>query len=340
MLRSFASDNNSGVHPDVMNALISANTNHAVGYGDDVYTHKAKHLFNELFGAPVDVYFVFNGTGANITSIQSVCRSFEAVIASDVSHINVDECGSPEKMFGGKLLTIPNINGKINASDIEPFLHAVGNEHHAQPRLVSITQVSELGTVYSLSEIGAICQFAHQNNLFVHMDGARIANAAAALNCSIKELTTDLGVDVVSFGGTKNGLMFGEAVVFINEKLSVHTKYIRKQSAQLHSKMRFISAQYIAYIENDLWLTNAQYANKMARLLADKLKSITQVKISRPVDSNAVFAIIPKEMVVPLQDKYFFYVWNHQNNEVRWMTSFDTTLEDIDGFVATIKSIL
>ena len=339
-MRSFASDNNAGVHPAVMNALIQVNQDHAVGYGDDEWTVKAKERFNELFGVKTDVYFVYNGTGANITALQSVCSSFQSVITSQSAHINVDECGAPEKMIGGKIHTIHGDNGKIQPEDIIPFLSATGFEHHSQPRVISITQVTELGTVYTLNEIKELCDFAHSNDLIVHMDGARITNALVALKCTIKDMTTDLGVDVVSFGGTKNGLMFGEAVVFLNPDLSKYTKYIRKQSSQLHSKMRYISSQYLEYLSNDLWIKNAAHANKMAKLLAEKLMSVPQIKISRPVESNAVFAIVPESLIEPLQQQYFFYIWDHQCQEVRWMTSFDTTEDDITGFIYAIKTII
>jgi threonine aldolase len=338
--RGFASDNNSGVHPQVMQAIINANVSHAVGYGDDVYTTQAKELFAKAFGAPVDVYFVFNGTGANVIALQSLTRAHEATICAATAHINVDECGAPEKFTGGKLLTVNTYDGKLTVEHIKSFLHGFGDQHHVQPRVVSITQTTELGTVYQLTELKAICDFAHENNMLVHMDGARIANAAAYLNCTFKEMTRDVGVDVVSFGGTKNGMMFGEAVLFFNPELSNATKFMRKQSAQLHSKMRFISAQFIAMLESDLWLQNALHSNRMAALLKAELLAIPQVKITREVESNGLFVKVPASIIEPLQQEYFFYVWDHEASEVRWMTSFDTTEQDIYGFVAKIKELV
>ncbi len=335
-LRGFASDNNSGVHPDVLKAIEKANQGHAVGYGDDEITSKAILKFKEVFGSSTDVFFVYNGTGANVIAIQALTNSFNAVICPETAHINVDECGAPEKHSGCKLLPIKTDNGKLTVEGIKSYMHGIGFEHHSQPKVVSITQVTELGTLYTIDEIKEISNFVHENNMFLHMDGARLSNAAAALNCSFKELTVDAGVDVLSFGGTKNGLMFGEAVLFFNQSTEI-VKYIRKQTAQLHSKMRFIAAQFEALLNNNLWYKNAQHANKMAKKLEGKIKDIPQIKITQQVESNGVFAIVPPQIIEPLQKEFFFYIWDAEKSEVRWMTSFDTEEEDIDKFVELLK---
>ncbi len=335
-LRGFASDNNSGVHPKIFRALESANVGHAVGYGDDDITQKTIQLFKEEFGTGTDVYFSYNGTGANVIAIQALARSYHAVICPETAHINVDECGAPEKHAGCKILSVKTKDGKLTVNDIKQHMHGIGFQHHSQPILISITQATELGTIYSTEEIKDISDFAHANNMYLHMDGARIANAAAALGCSLKDITVNVGVDVLSFGGTKNGLMFGEAVLFFNQETK-GVKYIRKQSAQLHSKMRFIAAQFEELLKNNLWRENAIHANKMAKLLANKLEEIPGVKITQKVESNGVFAIVPRSIIEPLQKEFFFYVWNEERNEVRWMTSFDTQEKDIDEFVELIK---
>jgi threonine aldolase len=335
-IRGFASDNNAGVHPDILKAIESANTGHAVGYGDDDLTKRAIAKFREIFGNQTDVFFVYNGTGANVIAIQALTQSYHAVICPNTAHINVDECGAPEKFCACKLLPVSTTDGKLTIGGIKTYMHGFGFEHHAQPKMISITQATELGTIYSIEEIKEIADFAHQHQMYLHMDGARLANAAAALGCGLKEMTADAGVDVLSFGGTKNGLMFGEAVLFFNQNTDA-VKYIRKQSAQLHSKMRFTAAQFLAILSNDLWLKNAHHANKMAQKLAQKLETIKGVQITQKVDSNGVFAIIPKEIIEPLQKEFFFYVWDEDRSEVRWMTSFDTQEEDIDKFVELIK---
>lgn len=335
--RGFASDNNAGVHPEIFKKMAEVNTGHVISYGDDPYTPQAIALFKKYLGKEIDVYFVFNGTAANVLGITTVTQSFNAVICSDLAHLHVDECGAPEKYTGCKLLTVLSPDGKLTPEGIRSHLHGFGFEHHAQPKIVSITQSTEMGTVYSISEIKEITDLAHKHDLYVHMDGARIANAAVSLDCSFKELTTQAGVDILSFGGTKNGMMFGEAVVFFNPSLSRDFKYIRKQGMQLGSKMRFISAQFLALLEGDLWLRNARHANTMAKYLEDKVREISQISITQPVEANAVFAILPKEMISELQKKFFFYVWNETTSEVRWMTSYNTTTEDIDQFIRELK---
>jgi len=339
-IRGFASDNNSGVHPDILKALVDVNEGHVVGYGDDRYTAEAIEKFSEVFGKEVEVLFVYNGTGANVTAIQALTHPFNAVICSDLSHIYVDECGAPEKQSGCKLLPLRIPDAKLTVGAIKQHMHGFGFEHHSQPKMVSITQVTEVGTVYTIDEIKEIAGFVHSHDMYLHMDGARISNAAAALGCSFREMTFDAGVDVLSFGGTKNGLMFGEAVVFANAKLAENVKYIRKQTTQLHSKMRYTAAQFKTLLTDDLWKKNASHANRMARRLAEKVEEIPEIKITQKVEANGVFCIVPEKLIKPLQAEYFFYMWDESRNEVRWMTSFDTTEEDIDGFVSLIKKLL
>lgn len=340
MKRGFASDNNSGMHPEILAALSAANEGHAVGYGGDQLTEMAVNRFKQEFGQQTDVYFVFNGTGANVLGLSTLTHSFHSVICAETAHIQVDECGAPEKFTGCKLLPVETIGGKITPKGIAKYLHGFDFEHHSQPKAISISQVTELGTVYSVDEIKAITTLAHQYGLFVHMDGARLANAAVALNLPFRAFTVDAGVDVLSFGGTKNGMMLGEAVLFFNPELSRNAKYIRKQSMQLYSKMRFVSAQFLAYFNNELWKRNASHSNRMAKLLEQEIRQIPALKLTQEVEANGVFAIVPPEIIPQLQEKYFFYMWDEHRSEVRWMTSFDTQEEDIYNFVALIKSIV
>lgn len=335
-MRSFASDNNSGIHPNILEAIANANQEHAVGYGDDIYTEQLKSKFVELFGQDIAIALVFNGTGANIIGIQSATQSFNTVICAETAHINVDECGAPERMTGCKVIAIPTKDGKLRPELITPQLHGFGFEHHSQPKVISITQTTEMGTVYTPEEIKALADLAHQYNMYLHVDGARIANAIAFLDTDLKTLITDTGVDFMSFGGTKNGMMMGEAVIFLNTKLAENTKYFRKQNAQLYSKMRYHSAQFLAYFNQNLWLENARHANKMAQMLLKEVSQIPGIEITQKVESNGIFAIVPHHLIAPLMEKYFFYEWDENRNEVRWMCSFDTTEEDIKGFVQTI----
>jgi threonine aldolase len=328
--RLFASDNCSGIHPLVLNAITEANSGHVISYGDDPYTAALKLKIKDLFGDDAEIYPVFSGTGANVTALQACIRSFEAVICTDVAHINVDECGAPEKFLQAKLITVPHKQGKLTIAQIEPILHAKGFEHHVQPKVISITQSTEYGTVYSLAEIKAICDFAHRNAMLVHMDGARLSNAAVALNESFKAMTSDCGVDILSLGGTKNGMMQGEAIIVLNPLLNANLKYIRKQAMQLGSKMRFTSAQFLAWLDDNLYFKLAENANKKAVYLASKLKLIDGVVITQAVQSNAVFAILPNEAYDKLISKGFFYLWNAENNEYRFMCSWDTQQSDID----------
>ncbi len=340
IIRGFASDNNSGVHPAIMEAMLKVNRGHAVGYGDDEYTVEAIQKFKQTLGSEVEVLFVYNGTGANVIAIQALTRPFNSVICSNLSHINMDECGAPEKQSGCKLLPIDVADAKLTVELIKQQIHGFGFEHHSQPGMVSITQATEMGTVYTIDEIKEIAEYVHSHGLYLHMDGARISNAAVALGCTLKEMTFDAGVDVLSFGGTKNGIMFGEAVVFANAKMAVNIKYIRKQTTQLHSKMRYVGAQFTTLLTDDLWKRNAAHANKMAGLLAQELSAIPEIKITQKVEANGVFCIVPDYLIEPLQKEFFFYVWDESRSEVRWMTSFDTTLEDVQGFVKALKGLL
>jgi threonine aldolase len=338
--RSFASDNNAGVHPEIIEAIARVNQGHVIAYGDDHYTERAVQQFQKHFGKDIAIYFVFGGTGANVLGLQAVLKSYQAVICAETAHINVDECGAPEKFTGCKLLSVPTPDGKLREEQIRPLLHGVGFEHHVQPGAISISQATEMGTVYKFAEVKALSNFAHKNNMLLHMDGARIANAAVGLNTSLRKITGDLGVDVLSFGGTKNGMMYGEAVVFFNQKLASDFKYIRKQGMHLPSKMRFISAQFEALLSGDLWQRSASHSNKMAQLLAQELRKIPQLELTQPVDANGVFFVMPKKLIPEIQKKYFFYVWNEEISEVRLMTSFDTTESDIEDFVALLKRAL
>jgi threonine aldolase len=339
-MRSFASDNNSGVHPEVMDAIAVVNAGHVISYGDDPYTEAATQKIKSCFGDDADPFFVFAGTAANVLSLKQVTDSYNSIICAESAHIHNDECGAPEHFTGCKLLTSPSSNGKLTLEGFNYHLHGFGFEHHAQPKVVSITQATELGTVYTLDEIQEIADIAHQHNMLLHVDGARLCNAAVRLGTSLREMTTDAGVDILSFGGTKNGMMFGECIIFLKKDLSTNFKYVRKQGMQLASKMRYIAAQYNAYLDNNLWFRNAKQANDMAQLLAEQVSSIPQVQLTQKVESNGVFAIIPKKVIPKLQEKYFFYVWNEAASEVRWMTSFDTTQDDIMQFASNIKAAL
>ena len=330
--RSFASDNNAGTHPHVLRAIAKANHGHVVGYGDDPYTEAAASQFREHFGKDVAVFFVFNGTAANCLSLKALTRSFEAVMCPEAAHIYVDECGAPEKFTGCKLIPIVTIEGKLTIESVERAYHGIGDQHHVQPRVISITQATEVGTVYKPDEIRSLAAFAHERGMFLHVDGARIANAAAFLGMSLRECTRDLGVDVFSFGATKNGGMGAEAVVFFDPKRAVDFKFYRKQGMQLASKMRFLSVQFEALLGRDLWLRNARHANRMAQLLKRELTKIPQVRLIYEVESNGVFAKIPREAIAKLQKRYFFYIWDEDQSLVRWMCSWDTTEDDVKEF--------
>ena len=336
--RGFASDNNAGVHPRIMRALADVNTGHCIAYGDDPYTRGATEQFKELFDE-CELFFVFNGTGANVLSLQAMTQPFNSVVCAETAHIHVDECGAPERFTGCKLLFNPTADGKLHIPDIARHLHGIGFEHHAQPRVVSITQSTEMGTVYTVEELRKIADFIHANGLLLHVDGARLANAAAFLDVSFKEMITDTGVDALSFGGTKNGLMYGEAVALFNPELSDNFKYIRKQGMQLASKMRYISAQFAEYLKDGLWLENARHANRMAQLLCREAQALG-IEVTQKVEANAVFAVLPPQSIEALQREFFFYIWNAEKNEVRWVCSWDTEEDDVYRFLDALEKLV
>jgi len=338
--RGFASDNNAGVHPDILTALTKVNDGHVIAYGDDPYTEKASAQLRDIFGQETEVFFVFIGTAANVLGLSTVTQSYHAVICPETAHINVDECGAPEKFSGCKLLTCNTPDGKLTVDMIASHMHGIGFEHHVQPRMVSITQATELGTVYTVDEVREIARYTHEHGMLLHMDGARISNAAVSLGSDFYEMTGGAGVDVLSFGGTKNGMMYGEAIIFFDQALCKDFKYRRKQGMQLASKMRYIAAQFSAFLENKLWKENASHANRMARKLYASVKDIPGLEVTREVESNAVFARIPSHVIPALQDEFFFYVWDEELSEVRWMCSFDTTEADIESFASLLRSML
>ena len=337
MKRGFGSDNHSGFSPEVLQALTAANSEHALAYGDDEITARLEQLIRDTFGPQARVYLVFNGTGANVLGIDAMCNSHEAVVCAETAHINVDECGAPQRVVGCRLLTVDTPDGKLTPALVKTRLHGFGFEHHSQPKAISISQPTELGTLYTLEEIRALANLAHEHGMFLHVDGARLANAAVALGCTFKEMTTDCGVDVLSFGGTKNGLLMGESCVLLNPVLDVDMKYRRKQMTQLGSKMRFMAAQMECYIESGMWRRNAEHSNRMAQLLRSEVEKVEGVKIMYPVQVNSVFAQLPCEVWHRLQQRYFFYDWDEEQNVVRWMCSFDTTEQDIHNFVNALK---
>jgi threonine aldolase len=339
-LRGFASDNYAGVHPEILDALALANGGHQISYGEDVYTESLQQVFKHHFGPAAHAYPVFNGTGANVVALQSMTERWDSVICAESAHINVDECGAPEKVAGIKLLTLPTPDGKLTPELVDRHAWGWGDEHRAQPRVVALTQSTELGTRYTPQEIAALCDQAHQHGMKVYVDGARLANAAAALGRPLKEFTTDAGVDVLSFGGTKNGMMLGEAIVVLNPDAARGVLFLRKAAMQLASKMRFVSAQFEALLGTDLWLRNATHANAMAQRLYAQVRDLPGLEVVRTPQANAVFAIIPAEVTERLQKRFRFYTWNEHTGEVRWMTSFDTTEADIDVFAAAIAEEL
>lgn len=335
-MKGFGSDNHAGTHPELLKALIGCNSDHAPSYGTDEYSDRAIKSFKNLFGSQTEVFFVFNGTASNVLALRFLAERHESVLCSDVSHLNIDECGAPE-FFVGKLIPVKQSQGKISIIDLKNALIRRGDQHYSQTRVVSLTQPTELGTCYSLNEIKEVVAWAHQNQLYVHIDGARLTNALIELKCTYKEMTTDLGVDAVSFGGTKNGLMMGEAILILNSELAKISKqklkYIRKQAAQLPSKTRYVAAQFERYLQNNLYIEIADHSTKMAQKLYDGLKQIPQVQLTAPRQSNAVFAIMPKDWIKQIKEKYFFYVWNEKTFECRIMTSWDTMPEEVDDFI-------
>ena len=339
--RDFASDNNAGVHPQILRALADANVGHVRPYGQDPFTKAAEAALRAEFGEQTSVFFVSNGTAANVLGLEAVTRPGQAVICAEASHINVDECGAPERFTGCKLLAVPAPDGKLRSTDLDPLLDAnLGDEHRVQPRVLSVTQATEAGTVYRPAELRALADAAHARGLLVHLDGARLANAAASLDLSLRAITTDVGIDFVSFGGTKNGLLGAEAVLFLNGLSVPDFKYLRKQGAQLASKMRFQAVQFSALLKDGLWRRNAAHANAMAGRLAQRVEGLKRVRVTQPVEANGVFATIPPETVAPLQARRFFGIWNPAISEVRWMTAWDTTEEDVDAFAADIREVV
>jgi len=339
-VRSFASDNNAAVHPEVLEALGRVNQGHVVGYGDDPYTEAATAKFREHFGGDVEVFFVFNGTAANCLSLDALTRPYHAVLCSEKSHIYTDECGAPEKITGCKLIPLPAPLGKLTPGVVSNAYHGIGDQHHVQAKVISITQSTEMGTVYKPAEVEALARFAHDREMFLHMDGARISNAAVAQGLTLKQATRDLGVDVLSFGGTKNGLMGVDAVVFFRPKLTRGFLFIRKQGMQLASKMRFLSVQMEALLTNDLWKRNAEHSNRMAKLLEAEIGKIPQARVVYPVEANGVFVQIPRPAIEKIQERYFFYPWVEEESIVRWMCSFDTTEQDVLQFAAFVAEMV
>ena len=340
MKHSFGSDNHSGAAPEIIEAIIDANSDFQVAYGDDDYTKKAVQTFKKILGESAIPFFVFNGTGANVLALKALTNTFNSILCPESAHINVDECGAPEKMTGAKLIPLPVIDGKVSPEVVKKELKGFGFQHHSQPKVLSISQPTELGTLYQPAEIKALADLMHEHEGYLHVDGSRISNAAASLGLSIKEFITDQGVDALSFGGTKNGLLIGEAVIFFRKELADNFLYVRKQGAQLFSKNRFIAAQFDAFLKDGLNLRLASQSNSMAKYLENKLKGIKGVIISRPVETNVVFAIIHPDLCEKLMKKHYFYIWDEITGEVRWMCSYNTTKEDIDKFVADIKALI
>jgi threonine aldolase len=337
-VRSFGSDNHSGVPAEVLAAVAEANVDHAIAYGEDAWTARAEQCFRDQLGEHARAFIVFNGTAANVLALRACCQPWEGVICTTSAHIQVDEAGAPERIAGVKLHAVATPDGKLRPEQIDPLLLRRGDEHAIQMRLVSITQASELGTVYSLEELRALCDHAHELGLLVHVDGARLGYAAAALGAPLRALTTDAGVDIVSFGGTKLGLLGAEAVVLLRADLASDFRYLRKQTGQLASKSRFLAAQFIALFEDDLWRALASHANAMAARLAAGVRGLANVTITQAVEANAVFAQLPRAAIAPLQAQWPFYVWDEPRCEVRWLCSWDTTAEDVEAFVAAVAA--
>jgi threonine aldolase len=338
--RGFASDNAATVHPEVLAAIARVNVGHAFGYGHDDFSRRVEGLIAEQFGPDARAFLVFNGTAANVLSLRAACKPWEAVICADTAHLNVDEGGAPEAIAGVKLLTVASEHGKLTPGEVERRIERVGDEHAVQPRVVSISQCTELGTVYTPAETGVLADLAHARGLLLHVDGARLCNAAAALGVPLRAVTTDPGVDVVSFGGTKNGLLAAEAVVFVSPTLAEGFRYLRKQSLQLASKMRFLAAQFEALLTDRLWLRCAEHSNAMAARLARGVGGVPGVRITRPVQTNAVFASLPADARAALHDRFAFYTWDEAAGEVRWMCSWDTTEDDVDALAEAVREAL
>ena len=342
--RGFASDNNSGAHPDVLAAIAAANDGHVVAYGDDDHTAAARELFRRHFGERAEPFLVFNGTAANVLAIEALARPYEAVICPETAHLNVDECGAPERIAGVKLIAVPTADGKLTPELLAERITRIGDQHASQPRVVSISEATELGTLYTLEEIRALADLAHERGLALHVDGARLANAAAALDAPLRALTADAGVDALSFGGTKNGLLAADAVVFLDPEAARDFPFLRKQSMQLASKMRFLAAQFEALLGGELWLRNAAHANAMARRLADAITAIDAVELAHPPQANGVFARLPAPAIDRLRESLPaalpFYVWDDAAGTIRLMCSWDTTAEDVDELAAALRAAL
>lgn len=336
VLHTFVSDNTSGAHPEILAALSEANQGNVLSYGQDPLSLRVDELMRESFGGQARIHYVLTGTAANVLGLRAMTETWNSVLCSDTAHIHVDECGAPEAFGGIKVVPLPSVDGKINVRSLAPQLEKKGFVHHSQPRVVQITQCTELGTLYTPEEIRELADFCHANGLILHLDGARLANACAALGLNFREMTTDLGVDALSFGGTKNGMLAGEAVVFINPELGLDFPYVRKQGMQLVAKMRFVTAQFERYLQDGLWLENATRANAAARRLRDRVRDIPGLTITRPVQTNAVFAGLPRAAVDRLLQRYSFYVWREDPLEVRWMTSFNTTDAEVDAFAEAV----
>jgi threonine aldolase len=338
---SFGSDNHSGAHPLILKAIEKANEGFWHGYGEEEYTEAVQEKVAALFGSNTKCLFLMTGTGANVLALQSVIKSFEAVFCAETAHINMHEAGAVQKFTQGRLIVISTPDGKLTPELIAPHISLMADQHMSQPRVISISQGTEYGTLYSLEEIRMLAFYAHANKLLLHIDGARLANAAVSLGCTFEEMTSTSGVDLVSLGATKNGCLFGEALIFINQdKAAADAVYYRKQLTQLISKMRYVTATMEAYIENELWKQNASNANAMARLLCEKLSAIPQITVTQPPQINAVFAILPAHIIPELQKKYHFYLWNEHRHEVRLMCSWNTTPEMIDALINELKLLI
>jgi threonine aldolase len=340
--RTFASDNAAGAHPRVIEAIAAANAGHALAYGADPWTARVEGLFRDLFGPDAETFLVWGGTGANVMALASLLGPAEAVVCSDVAHINVDETGAPERVLGAKLMDLPTADGMLSAAQLEELAHLLGNEHHAQPGVLSLTQPTELGTLYTPEQIAALCDTAHRLGMRVHLDGARIPNAVAALGGDVDALrafTVDAGVDVVSFGLTKGGLAYGEAVVYLDPSLARRARYVRKQVTQLPSKMRFIAAQFEALLTDGLWIELGRHANAMAAKLYDQVQPLPHVHLDAPPAVNSIFPVLDPTAIRALQEWSFFWDWDVSRHQVRWMTAWDTTDVDLDRFVAGIRQV-
>lgn len=337
---SFASDNSAGVSPEVMAAIVAANEGPAVAYGADPWTAAAVADLRELFDAPVEVLMCWGGTGANVVGLGTALQPWQSVLCPDTAHIVVDECGAPTRFTGATITPVPHDRGKLRPEAVEPHLHALGEEHHSQPAVLSISQVTEMGTVYTVDEIAELCDLAHRHGLVVHVDGARIANAVAAAGIGVREMLRDTGVDLMTFGLTKDGAMYGEAVVHLRTELATNGRFVRKQAGQLPSKARFVASQLSALLADDLWLRNAEHANAMARRLADRVRGIDGVEVTGEPEANALFVRLPADRIAPLQEWSFFWPWDLDDSLVRWMTSFATTEADVERFAAGVEAIV